>query len=168
MASMIIGVIGGALATDEVLAQAEAVGRELARRGCVLICGGLGGVMEAACRGAQQAGGTTIGVLPGEDRDEANPYVTLPIVTGVGRARNLIIVLTAEALIAVDGGYGTLSELGFALQYGKPVVGLGTWRFSNGSDEDASIVRCDDAVEAVNKAIEMGQAASARVQYTQG
>ncbi len=161
MASMIIGVIGGSQATPEMLAQAESVGRELARRGCVLICGGLGGVMEAACRGAQQAGGTTIGVLPGEDRDDANSYVTLPIVTGVGRARNVIIVLTADALIAVDGGYGTLSELGFALQFGKPVVGIGTWRFNNGVDEDASIVRCDDAVEAVDKAIELAQAAAA-------
>ena len=161
MAAMIIGVIGGAQTTPEMLVQAEAVGRELALRGVTLICGGLGGVMEAACRGAQQAGGTTIGVLPGEDRDEANPYVTLPIVTGVGRARNVIIVLTAEALIAVDGGYGTLSELGFALQFARPVVGIGTWHFGNGTDDDASIVRCDNAVEAVDKAIEMARAAVA-------
>ena len=160
MASMIIGVIGGSQTTPEVLAQAESVGRELARRGVTLICGGLGGVMEAACRGAQQAGGTTIGVLPGEDRNAANPYVTLPIVTGVGRARNVIIVLTAEALIAVDGGYGTLSELGFALQFGRPVIGIGTWRFSNGAEDDASVVRCDDAVDAVDKAIDLARAAA--------
>jgi hypothetical protein len=160
MGSMIIGVIGGAEAEAPALAQAEAVGRELARRGCVLICGGMGGVMEAACRGAHQGGGTTIGVLPGEDAAAANPYVTLPVVSGVGRARNLIIVLTAAALIAVNGGYGTLSELGFALQYRKPVVGLGTWTFSNGSSEDASIVRCEDAVEAVDRAIAMAERAA--------
>ncbi|HEX5369381.1 MAG TPA: TIGR00725 family protein [Dehalococcoidia bacterium] len=156
---MIIGVIGGAQTTPEMLAQADSVGRELAHRGCVLICGGLGGVMEAACRGAQQAGGTTIGVLPGDDRHEANAYVTLPIVTGIGRARNVIVALTSEALIAVDGGYGTLSELGFALQFGRPVVGIGTWRFGNGAGEDASIVRCEDVVQAVDKAIELARGA---------
>ena len=130
IASMIIAVIGGEEAPAEALAQAEAMGREIARRGCTLICGGRGGVMEAACRGAREAGGHTIGVLPGTDRSEANPYVELAIVSGVGRARNLIVALSADAVIAIDGGYGTLSEIGFALQYGRPVVGCrpGRWR----------------------------------------
>ncbi len=153
MAPMIIAVVGGEEAPPEALAQAEAVGRELARRGCTLICGGRGGVMEAACRGAREAGGRTVGVLPGTDRSEMNPYVELAIVSGVGRARNLIVVLSADAVIAVDGGYGTLSEIGFALQYGKPVVGLATWSLSQPDGEQAPIVRCEDPIEAVAIAI---------------
>jgi len=153
IASMIIAVIGGEEAPAEALAQAEAMGREIARRGCTLICGGRGGVMEAACRGAREAGGHTIGVLPGTDRSEANPYVELAIVSGVGRARNLMVVLSADAVIAIDGGYGTLSEIGFALQYGRPVVGLSTWSLAQAGVEDTRIVRCDDPAAAVETAI---------------
>jgi hypothetical protein len=153
---MIVAVIGASRAGPEALAQAEAVGRELATRGCVLICGGHGGVMEAACRGAGEAGGLTIGVLPEDDRRAANPYVQIPIVTGMGPARNRIIVLTADAVIAIDGGYGTLTELGFALQAGKPVVGLGTWSMSSGGVEDESIQRVEDPVEAVERAMAAG------------
>jgi uncharacterized protein (TIGR00725 family) len=111
--------------SDEVAA--EQVGRELGSRGVVLICGGLGGVMEAACRGAKDAGGVTVGMLPGLDRSDANPYVDVVIATGLGEARNALVVNAAEALIAVGGGYGTLSEIGLALRAGKRVVGLGTW-----------------------------------------
>jgi uncharacterized protein (TIGR00725 family) len=93
----------------------------------VLICGGLGGVMEAACRGAKQTGGTTVGILPGDDRSAANPYVDIVIPTGLGEARNAIVVRSADALIAIGGAYGTLSEIAFALKAGKRVVGLGTW-----------------------------------------
>ncbi len=150
---MIVAVIGGEDASEATLAQAEAVGRELARRGGTLICGGRGGVMEAACRGAREAGGHTIGVLPGTDRGEMNPYVELPIVTGIGRARNLIIVLTADALIAIDGGYGTLSEIGYALAYGKPVIGLSTWQLKPDSGAEVPIQRATDAAEAVEMAL---------------
>ena len=151
---MIIAVIGGDSPPPEALPPAEAVGRELAQRGHVLICGGRGGVMEAACRGAREAGGHTIGVLPGADRRDANPHVEFPIVTGIGYARNTIIVLSADAVIAVDGSYGTLSEIALALGYGKPVIGLGTWRLSSHEGvEDTRIVRADGPVEAVEQAI---------------
>jgi uncharacterized protein (TIGR00725 family) len=103
------------------------VGRGLAERGVAVVCGGLGGVMEAACRGAKRAGGTTIGILPGSDRAAANEYVDVAIPTGLGEARNAIVVRAADALVAVGGGYGTLSEIAFALKAGRRVVGLGTW-----------------------------------------
>jgi uncharacterized protein (TIGR00725 family) len=106
---------------------AEEVGRLLARRGAVLVCGGLGGVMEAACRGASREGGTTVGVLPGLDRGAANPFVSVAVATGLGEARNALVVRAADALIAVGGAYGTLSEIALALKAGKPVIGLGTW-----------------------------------------
>jgi hypothetical protein len=150
---MIIAVVGGEDAGAPALEQAEAVGRELALRGCTLICGGRGGVMEAACRGALEAGGQTIGVLPGTDRSEMNSYVTVPIVSGVGRARNLIIVLSADAVIAIDGGFGTLSEIGFALSYGKPVVGLGTWSLASADLGRVPIHEASDPAEAVELAL---------------
>ncbi|HYM57853.1 MAG TPA: TIGR00725 family protein [Solirubrobacteraceae bacterium] len=109
------------------LEAAESVGRELARRGAVVVCGGLGGVMEAACRGAREAGGTTVGILPGTDRAAANPFVDIAIPTGLGEARNALVVRAADALVAVGGGYGTLSEIALALKAGKRVVGLGSW-----------------------------------------
>ena len=124
---MFVAVIGSASCGEEVAALAEAVGREIARRGGVLVCGGRGGVMAAACRGAKAAGGTTVGILPGVDRKEANLYVDIPIVTGLGEARNAVVVRTADAVVAVSGGYGTLSEIGLALKMGRPVVGLTTW-----------------------------------------
>lgn len=155
---MIIGVIGGEQARPEALRLAESVGREIALRGATLICGGRGGVMEAACRGAREAGGQTIGVLPGTDRSEMNPYVSLPIVTGIGRARNLIIVLSADAIVAVDGGYGTLSEIGFALAFGRPVVGLATWTIASDDREEIPILRAQDPVQAVTLAVEAAAA----------
>ena len=123
----LIGIIGGGSCSEEIAKMAEEVGEELARRGAALICGGHGGVMEAACRGAKRAAGLTIGILPGTDPGEANPYIDIPIATGLGQARNLVLVTAAAALIAIDGEYGTLSELGFALKLGKRVVGLATW-----------------------------------------
>jgi hypothetical protein len=161
---MIIGVIGsgaGVLALPDVLAQAEAVGREIGRRGHTLVCGGRGGVMEAACRGARDAGGHTIGILPGADKREANAYVEFPIVTNMGSARNLIIVQTADALIAIGhGGYGTLSEIAMAFVHAKPVVGLGTWRLSDDAGlEDLRIVRAASPVAAVEAAIAAAGAA---------
>lgn len=159
---MIIAVIGGSDPAPQALEQAEAVGRELAERGHTVICGGLGGVMEAACRGAREAGGRTLGVLPGADAAAANAYVEFPIVTNMGVARNAIIVLTAAAAIAIDGSYGTLSEIAIALNLGRPVVGLGTWRISAGDGvEDERILRADDAVQAVDLAVAAAERALA-------
>ena len=159
--AMIIAVIGGDSPPPEALPLAEAVGREVAQRGHVLICGGRGGVMEAACRGARRAGGHTIGVLPGPDRNEMNLHVEFPIVTNLGAARNTIVVLSADAVIAVDGSYGTLSEIALALVHGKPVVGLGTWRVSDAAGvEDRGIMHVHDPVEAVERAIEAARGAS--------
>lgn len=127
----VIGVIGESEFTDtahETLA--EQTGRLIAQAGYVLVCGGLTGVMEAACRGARGAGGQTVGILPGMDRSEANPYVTVAIPTALGQMRNVVIVLAADALIAIGGGFGTLSEIGHALRLGKPVIGLRTWEAS--------------------------------------
>lgn len=120
----ILGVIGAGNPSSETRELARQVGGKIAERGGVLVCGGLGGVMEAACRGAKEAGGLTIGILPGGEAGEANPFVDIPIVTGIGFARNIILVRTAQALVALDGSYGTLSELAHALQMGRPVVGL--------------------------------------------
>lgn len=125
-----IGVIGGAKCTSQVAKVAEEIGKGIAERGGILLCGGLGGIMEAACRGAKSAGGFTVGILPGSKAKRANPWVDLPIVTNLGEARNIIIVRSSQALIALPGKYGTLSELSFALKFGCPVVGLSTWDVS--------------------------------------
>ena len=125
---LIIGVIGGSVCKTRQIGEiAYDVGREIARRGHLLVCGGMGGVMEFACRGATENGGMTIGILPGKNRQESNPYIDIPIVTAMSHARNAIIVRTADALIAVDGEYGTLSEIALAKVLGKPVYGLSTW-----------------------------------------
>ncbi len=121
---IIIGVIGASRPSQEGAKLAEAIGREIATRGAVLVCGGLGGVMEAAAKGAVEAGGEVLGILPGPDASQANPYVTLPVATNMGHARNVIIAHTAEALIAVEGEYGTLSEAAIGLKLGKPVIVL--------------------------------------------
>lgn len=132
---------------------AEAVGHALAEAGAILICGGRGGVMAAACRGAKSAGGLTIGVLPGDSTAEANPYVDIPIVTGIGEARNIIIVRTAHAVIAVGGEFGTLSEIAFALKLGRPVVGLGTWELSKEGRLVQDILVVSTPEEAVRLAL---------------
>jgi uncharacterized protein (TIGR00725 family) len=119
-----LAVVGGGEAEKIILVTAYEVGREIARRGAILICGGLGGVMQAAARGAQQAGGITIGILPGPDRRAANPYLTFSLATNLGHARNIVIAHSADGLIAVDGSYGTISEAAIALKLRKPVVGL--------------------------------------------
>ncbi len=122
-----VAVIGGNRAGREALEQAHAVGRLLAERGAVLVCGGLGGVMEAASRGVREAGGLAVGILPGRDPSEANPFIDIPIATGLGYTRNSLVVMNADAVIAIDGEYGTLSEIAFSMIYGKTVVGLGSW-----------------------------------------
>lgn len=152
-----IAVIGGGKCTAQEAALAEAVGRELAKRGAVLVCGGLTGVMEAACRGAAIESGLTVGILPTENPADSNPYVQIPIATGIGHARNVAVVRSAQAVIAIDGDYGTLTEIGFALKGGIPVVGLRTWSLYRNGDEDKSIVKADDAVEAVEKALALAK-----------
>ncbi len=153
----IIAVVGGATPTPGEMAAAEAVGRALAEGGAVLICGGRGGVMEAACRGAKQACGFTVGILPGPDAQEANPYVDLPIVTGMGEARNVIIVRTAQAVIAIGGGFGTLSEIAYALRFGVPVVGLGTWRVEREGHPLPPIRYAESAEEAAALALALAK-----------
>ena len=125
---MRVSVIGGSECSERGADHAEAVGRELAARGHEVVCGGLTGVMEHACRGASEAGGHTIGILPGEDPAAANPHVETAIATGLGNARNVLVVLNGDGVIAVEGATGTLSELGHALDIGRPVAGLGTHR----------------------------------------
>ncbi len=122
-----IGVIGGNRAAKKYLEMAEEVGRLIAERGGILVCGGMGGVMEAACRGAKGAGGLTIGIVPGSHRADANPHIDIAIATGMGYTRNSLVVMNSDALIAVDGEYGTLSEIAYSCVYEKPVFGLGTW-----------------------------------------
>lgn len=123
-----IGVIGGAECPPEVYEIAREVGSEIAKRGFSLVCGGLGGVMEAACYGAKEAGGLTIGILPTSNKSDANPYVDLVIPTGLGHARNILVVQASDALVAIDGEAGTLSEIAIALKVGKPIVGIRTWK----------------------------------------
>ncbi len=150
----IIAVIGGSQPSPEEAILAEEVGRELARRGIVLVCGGLNGVMEAACRGACAEGGVTIGILPGDTPESANPYVQIPIVTAMGWARNISVVKSGQAVIAVGGSYGTLSEIAHARQGGTPVIGLNTWSISRNGKKDSSIITAKNAVEAVDKALQ--------------
>ena len=144
----IIAVIGGRRVEKSLLDEAEKVGRLIARNGFSLVCGGLGGVMEAASRGARAEGGLTIGILPQDHKRDANEYIDLPVVTGMGIGRNVIIARTADAVIAIGGEYGTLSEIAFALQLGKPVIGIGTW-------EIKGIIKADSAESAMSKALEL-------------
>ncbi|VAX25171.1 hypothetical protein MNBD_NITROSPINAE03-1190 [hydrothermal vent metagenome] len=123
----IIGVAGGAVCDKTAGENAREVGRLIAKRGAALVCGGLGGVMQEAARGAYEEGGVTIGILPGSSRNEASKYIKLPVVTGMGHARNVILAHTAQALIAIAGEYGTLSEIAIALKLGKPVACIGRW-----------------------------------------
>lgn len=123
----LIAVIGGGECSAEEAMLAEEIGRRLAQAGVGLVCGGRGGVMAAACRGAREAGGLTVGILPGTDPAEANPWVQIAIPTGLGEARNALVVGAGQAVIAIGGEYGTLSEIAFALKAGKRVAGLRTW-----------------------------------------
>lgn len=153
---IIIAVIGGSEAGAKELRMAEEVGAEIAKRGAVLVCGGLGGVMEAACKGAKSAGGTTVGILPGIDRDDANDYVDIPLTTGMGYARNVLVAYAGDAVIAIGGRHGTLSEMAFASIKGTPVVSLGGWTL----DPDRlprPIVTAKSAAEAVEAAFKLAK-----------
>jgi uncharacterized protein (TIGR00725 family) len=154
---MIIAVIGDSSCSPEEAKLAESVGGLLAQQGATMVCGGLGGVMEAACRGAKSKGGLTVGVLPGQDPSTANPWVDVPVVTGMGEARNVAVVKSAQAVIAIGGRYGTLSEIAYALKSNTPVIGLNTWSLSRNGQNDASIIRVRNAAEAVNKAISLAE-----------
>jgi len=154
---MYIGVIGGQFCSEEEERLAYEVGSLLAKQGATIICGGLGGVMEAACRGAKEEGGTTIGVLPGPFRGDANPYVDHALATDMGQARNAIIVRTADAVIAVGGEYGTLSEIAMALKMGKKVVALSSWEIASKGTPDEKIVRAASPEEAVEGVISSGR-----------
>lgn len=142
-----IGVLGASACDAETARLAYEVGAEIARRGAVLLCGGLGGVMEAACRGAREHGGLAVGILPGASPADANPFVNLTIVTDMGHARNVILVRSCDAVIAVSGGYGTLSEIALARKTGTPCIGLLSW------DLGGEIPSAEDAAEAVEWAL---------------
>ncbi len=143
-----IGLIGAGSCNDEIYEMARKVGDGIAKAGAILVCGGLGGVMEGACRGACEAGGQTVGILPGPDRAQANPYVTVPIVTDLGHGRNILIVRSSDVLIAVSGGYGTLSEISIALKLGKPLIGLRTWP---DMEEIRYVTTPEDAIAAIQQ-----------------
>jgi uncharacterized protein (TIGR00725 family) len=146
----IIAVIGANSCDDRIYHLAEEVGAALAKKKFMVICGGLGGVMEAVCRGAKSKNGMTIGILPGDNPGDANPYVDIAIATGMGVARNIIIVRSAPGIIAINGKYGTLSELAYALQLNKPIVGLETW---NVSRQIINAINPDDAVTKICKLV---------------
>ena len=155
---MMISVIGaGDDPPDAIVTAAEEVGRELAHRGAVVVCGGLRGVMEAVCKGAKAEGGVTIGILPGDDPATANPWVDYPICTGMGYARNAIVVKSGRAVIAVGGAFGTLSEIGHALGDGIPVVGLNTWSLARNGRADESMLQASTPLEAVERAMEAAE-----------
>jgi uncharacterized protein (TIGR00725 family) len=159
-----IGVSGaggaqGAGADDAALAAARVVGETIARAGAVLVTGGLGGVMEAAARGAAEAGGMTVGILPGERAGDANPWIAIPVVTDLGHARNVILVHTAEALVAVGGSYGTLSEIALALKIGVPVAAVGSWKVERAGHAAPPIATFDDPKAAANWALEAARRA---------
>lgn len=145
-----IGVIGAGLCDPDTAELAEKTGRMIAERGAILYCGGLGGVMEAAAKGAFEAGGVTVGILPGPKAADANPYIKIPIMTDMGYARNVILVRSCEVLIAISGSYGTLAEISLALKMWKPVIGLKTW------ENLAGVHYVDTPDEAVEKAFENG------------
>ena len=152
---MYIGVIGQGQCDDEIYSIAEEVGRLIAKEGAVLVCGGLGGVMEGAARGARSAGGLTLGILPGFSRSEANPYISIAVPTGFGVARNILVVRSSDALIAISGGHGTLTEISFALHFAKPVIGLYTWGLTRNGQTVEDIISVKTPEEAVSKAMEL-------------
>jgi uncharacterized protein (TIGR00725 family) len=145
----IIGVIGASNAGESDKNIAFEIGREIAINNCTLLCGGMGGIMEAACRGAKTIGGITIGILPGASSSDGNDYIDIPIVTGLSHARNIIIVRSSNVIIAIGGEFGTLSEIAFALKLNTPVIGVNTWDVSD------NIIKATTAKDAVNKALNL-------------
>jgi uncharacterized protein (TIGR00725 family) len=154
-----IAVVGPGEASVEQLGVAEDVGAAIAEAGAGLVCGGLGGVMEAACRGARSRGGLTLGLLPGLDREAANGWVVVAVPTGLGEARNALVVRAADAVVAIGGGWGTLSEIALALKTAVPVVGVDTWEPGIGGVPADGIARAPDARSAVADALRLVAAA---------
>jgi uncharacterized protein (TIGR00725 family) len=148
-----IAVVGPGRADERETAWAEDVGAGIADAGAVLVCGGLGGVMEAACRGARSRGGMTVGLLPGFDREDANGWVVVAIPTGLGEARNALVVRAADAVVAIGGAWGTLSEIALALKGGTPVVGLATWELMRAGEPVEGVIRAEDAAGAVENVL---------------
>jgi uncharacterized protein (TIGR00725 family) len=148
-----VSVIGASAGDDELLAKAEAIGRGLAEAGLTIVCGGMGGVMEAASKGATEAGGEAIGILPYQSLDDGNQYLTHAIATGIGQARNLAVVASGEVVVAVGGSWGTLSEIGFARKLGRAVISIDSWGLEHASEE-LGIVEVDTAGAAVQAALE--------------
>ena len=157
-----IAVVGASEPEAEQVPLAVEVGRLLAEAGAIVVCGGLGGVMEAACRGARSAGGLTVGLLPGTDPGAANPFVELALPTGLGEGRDALVARAGEAMIAVGGAYGTLGEIAIALKVGTPVVGLDTWEVSRRGLVADPIERAGSAAEAVERALELARAGRGR------
>jgi uncharacterized protein (TIGR00725 family) len=149
----LVSVIGCSSCTDAEASQAEDVGRLLAQAGAAVVCGGRDGIMEAACRGAWSAGGLTVGILPGDSPSEANDYLTVVLPTGMGEARNVLIVRAGEAVIAIGGGLGTLSEIAHALRLGKPVIALGTWQATSPDGAALPVRHAATAEQAVAQAM---------------
>lgn len=151
--SPIISVIGTSTPSPGIYGLAVEVGRLLARAGCIVVCGGRGGVMEGVCRGASEEGGVSVGLLPG-GTEEANPYVSIPIPTGLGEVRNFAVASAGEAVISIGGAYGTLTEIGFALRAGKPVIGLRTWHISEECGQENPVIQAATPEDAVLAALE--------------
>ena len=147
-----IGVLGPNEITPAQEILGQEIGRLIAESGAVLLCGGLGGMMQAAAEGAKAAGGLTVGLLPGTERSDANPFIDVALPTGMGAFRNALLVRACDVVIAVHGAYGTLSEIAFALRLGIPVVGLDTWSVSRGGHTDPGIHTAETAQEAVELA----------------
>jgi uncharacterized protein (TIGR00725 family) len=144
----IIGIIGAGECSKEQQEMAYEAGKRIAEKGGIVVCGGLGGIMEGAARGARAAGGMTLGIIPSSQKDDANEYIDIVIPTGLGEARNLLVVHTADALIAFPGKYGTLSEMAFALQAGKPLISLSNWK------PGGEVIQVNDPIEAAELALE--------------
>lgn len=152
-----IGVIGPHYCNREEYELGVQVGQNIARVGAILICGGLGGMMEAAAEGAKKAGGITVGILPTDKVSDANPYIDIALPTALGPFRNMLVVQACHVVIAIRGGYGTLTEIAFALRLKVPVVGLATWHLLRDGIEDQTIVRADNPDEAVQLALELAR-----------
>lgn len=150
---MIIAVIGESTVSSENAVLAEKVGQLLAEANATVVCGGQEGVMKSVCKGAKSRGGTTIGILPGIDPIDSNEYIDIPICTGLGNGRNLLVIRAGEAVIAIGGAYGTLSEIGLALSESKPVIGLNTWSLQRNEKVDCGIIVADGPEQAVKIAI---------------
>lgn len=150
-----IAVVGSGICSRQEAKIAEEVGRLIAKKNCVLVCGGLGGIMEACARGAKKEGGLTIGILPGVRNWDANDYIDIPIVTGLGEARNFLIVRNADAIIAIGGEFGTLSEIALAKKIGIPVVGINTWQLYKDGVKSKGIIEAREPAEAIDKVTNM-------------